>query len=157
MLLPGDRSGLLPRVDVHVTPAGAEDDWTPDDVLGAARQFLGLRYLWGGTSAWGLDCSGLVHLTYRLLGRLVPRDAFDQAAASGLEPVALNDVMPGDLYFFARAGSRIYHVGFATSPVASDGSRTMLHAPEGGGLIEDVVMPADREAVLVAAGRFSPR
>lgn len=157
VLLPGGRRGLLPRADVRVTLSGSEDDWAPDDVLGAARGFLGLRYLWGGTSAWGLDCSGLVYLAYRLHGRLVPRDAFDQASAAGLEPVPLDRVRPGDLYFFARAGARIHHVGFATSAVERDGTRRMLHAPEGGGLIEDVVMPAERQSLLVAAGRFSPR
>ncbi len=119
----------------------------------AARGFLGVRYLWGGTSAWGVDCSGLVHLCWRSQGVLLPRDAHDQAASPRVEPVPLDAVRPGDLYFFARPGERIYHVGFVTSPVAADGTRWMLHAPEGGELIEDVPLAPHRLETLVSAGR----
>jgi gamma-D-glutamyl-L-lysine dipeptidyl-peptidase len=139
-------------------PAPAEASWSADDVLGTAREHLGLRYLWGGTSPWGLDCSGLVHVVYRRLGRLVSRDAFDQAAAPDLAPVPLDDVEPGDLYFFARPGERVYHVGFVARPVGADGERWMLHAPEGGNAaIEEAPMSAERRGRLVAAGRLSPR
>lgn len=138
--------------------APAETGWAPDDVLRSAREHLGLRYLWGGTSPFGLDCSGLVHVAYRTVGRLVPRDAFDQAAAPDLASVALDAVQPGDLYFFARPGERVYHVGFVARPVTADGERWMLHAPEGGNAaIEEAPMSAERQARLVAAGRFSAR
>lgn len=139
-------------------PAPTESRWTPVEVLGTARRHLGLPYLWGGTSPWGLDCSGLVHLVFRALGRVVPRDAFDQAAADGLEPVPLDAVEPGDLYFFARPGERVYHVGFVTRPVGADGERWMLHAPEGGNAaLEEAPMAPERRDRLVAAGRFGPR
>lgn len=139
-------------------PAPDETAWSPDEVLRGAREHVGLRYLWGGTSPWGLDCSGLVHIAYRRLGRLVPRDAFDQAAAPDLAPVPLDAVRPGDLYFFARPGERVYHVGFVARPVDVDGQRWMLHAPEGGNAaIEEAPMSAERRGRLVAAGRFSPR
>ena len=138
--------------------APTEADWSPDDVLRTARTHLGLRYLWGGTAPWGLDCSGLVHRVYRAHGRLVPRDAFDQAAAPDLAPVPLNGVEPGDLYFFARPGERVYHVGFAVRSVTADGERWMLHAPEGGNAaIEEAPMTPERQGWLVSAGRFSPR
>ena len=153
-LLPGGRRGSLPRSDVRLSHKKGAPPCSPDELLATARLFLGLRYLWGGTSGWGVDCSGLVHLTYRTQGRLVPRDAFDQAGSKWLEPVELDGVQPGDLYFFARPGERVYHVGFATRPVQPDGARWMLHAPEGGGLVEDAPMPPEREKLLVSAGRF---
>ncbi len=154
VLLPGGRRGTVPRSDVRVAHKHEASTYAPDDLLATARQFLGLRYLWGGTSAWGLDCSGLVHLTLRAHGRLVPRDASDQAVSGRLEPVELDAVLPGDLYFFARPGEAVYHVGFATRAVEPDGTRWMLHAPEGGGLTEDAPMAPERVERLVAAGRF---
>ena len=71
----------------------------------AARQFLGVRYLWGGTSALG---AGLLRTGAPDLpghGVLLPRDAHDQAAADQVEPVAAGRREPGDLYFFARPGA----------------------------------------------------
>ena len=50
------------------------------------------------------------------------------------------------------------HVGFAVRPVAADGERWMLHAPEGGNAaIEEAPMTPERQGWLVSAGRFSPR
>lgn len=115
-------------------------------VMAHARQFLGLRYLWGGTSRYGLDCSGLVHYTHRQAGVVVPRDAAAQQSAAVAVP--LGSEQPGDLYFFARSDGRVFHVGFVTAP------GVMLHAPETGGLIEDAPLSADRTATLVAAGRL---
>ncbi|CAN5422428.1 gamma-D-glutamyl-L-lysine dipeptidyl-peptidase [soil metagenome] len=150
--LPGGRSGTVPLAAVRLgeEPRPFED---ADRLLEAARQFLGIRYLWGGTSAWGLDCSGLVHLTFRSFDVPLPRDAHDQAAAAQVHDVPLADVRPGDLYFFARPGRRIYHVGFVSRPVADDGLRWMLHAPEGGELIEDAALAPHRVEDLVSAGR----
>jgi cell wall-associated NlpC family hydrolase len=156
VLLPGGETGTLPRADVRLSRKDEEPSYSPDDLLRTARQFVGLRYLWGGTSAWGLDCSGLVHLAFRANRALVPRDAFDQEAAPKVRPVPLADVRPGDLYFFARPGQKVYHVGFVTRPVAEDGSRWMLHAPESGDQhVVDEPMPAERQELLVGAGRVT--
>ena len=155
VLLPGGRRGSLPLDAVRLTHKRQQQTYGSDDLLATARQFLGTRYLWGGTSSWGLDCSGLVHLTLRTHAVLLPRDASDQAdALRDVVPVDLDAVQPGDLYFFARPGERVYHVGFATRPVTAEGTRWMLHAPEGGGLIEDAPMAAERVALLVSAGRI---
>ena len=151
VLLPDGRGAAVPSADVRLSHKDEQPSFGPDDILGSARQFLGLRYLWGGTSAWGLDCSGLVHLTYRAHGLVAPRDAFDQVEQ--VDAVPLDDVVPGDLYFFARPGERVYHVGLATRPVGADGLRWMLHAPEGGELVEDAPLAPHRVQTLVSAGR----
>lgn len=112
----------------------------------SARGHLGLRYLWGGTTPYGLDCSGLVHTSYRSARVVVPRDAHDQYLAAA--PVPLGEEEPGDLYFFAHDDGQVFHVGFVT------GARTMLHAPQTGQLIEEAALSPDRIASLIAVGRF---
>ncbi len=100
--LPDGGEGWLDAADVvrRAGPFTAAPD--PVVVAATARHFLGMSYLWGGTSGWGVDCSGLVHLAHRVHGVTVPRDASDQQAA--LTPVELADVRAHDLLFFARPG-----------------------------------------------------
>jgi len=142
------REGAVPRAALRRLPDGPP---VAGDVLASARQLLGLPYLWGGTSAWGLDCSGLVHLVLRSWGVEVPRDAHDQAA--DVTAVPLDEVVPGDLYFFAARGEAVSHVGLVTRPVSPDGERWMLHAPEEGRGVEEGPLAPGRHATLVAAGR----
>ncbi|GGR83873.1 C40 family peptidase [Deinococcus sedimenti] len=105
-------------VPVHL-PDGT-DAWvqetilTPpqDDLLTFAVGFLDTPYVWGGRSAWGLDCSGLTQIVYGAFGRDLPRDADQQQGA--LTPVT--DAQPGDLAFFPG------HVGLML------GEQRMLHA-----------------------------
>jgi cell wall-associated NlpC family hydrolase len=136
---PDGGSGWLAD-DVLRTGAG-----TADDRLQLGSQFLGLEYLWGGTSAYGLDCSGLVHTVSRVLGLRTPRDAHDQADA--LENIAIDEAQPGDLYFFARPGKPVHHVGF----VSPEG---MLHASETGKRLENEPLSDERRAILITAARL---
>ena len=71
------------------------------DPLEHARSLLGARYEWGGMTDRGIDCSGLVHMSFRASGRIVPRDA-DQQEAAGT-PVASDDLHPGDLISYGDA------------------------------------------------------
>ena len=173
-LLPGE------RVDVHearegwvrVTVDGQQSSKDPsgypgwarladlahDDeaVVAIARGYLGTPYVWGGLTADGIDCSGLVHMAFRAVGIAVPRDASDQAAAC--EPVERGSERPGDLWFFAKggAGTRITHVGFVVQRGGPDGPGVMLHAPDSGPRrhVVEEDLPPERLATLVGAGRF---
>lgn len=71
---------------------------TGDEAVEVAKQFLGTEYEWGGMTTEGIDCSGLVWVSYYVAGVLLPRDA-DQQRAMG-PPVARDSLEPGDLLFF---------------------------------------------------------
>lgn len=144
-----------PRVDVGPPQLSRRGDGSGDaegvgdtshPAIGLARQHLGLRYLWGGLTPAGFDCSGLVHHVWRRFGIVVPRDAYAQAEFA--DPVELDDVRPGDLYFFAHPGQRIHHVGIVVE------SLRMVHASETGRVLVDEMLPPTRVETLVSAGRL---
>jgi cell wall-associated NlpC family hydrolase len=139
--LPDGGSGWL--ADDVLRPVDSPS--VPADRIRLGSLFLGLEYLWGGTSNHGLDCSGLIHAVSRVLGQRVPRDAHDQCAA--LEQIPTEEARPGDLYFFARPGKEVHHVGF----VSTEG---MLHASETGKVLENEPLLPVRRETLVAAARL---
>ena len=96
---------------------------TPPRLTGAhivpeAKRFIGLRYLWGGTSAWGFDCSGLVWDVFHAVGKTVPRDTGPQSRAGKRVTGALR---PGDLVFY---GSPATHVAIVA------GNGMMVESPD---------------------------
>jgi hypothetical protein len=118
--LPGERSAWLSRraVDIRKTselfpPASISV------VIDTARMFLGRPYLWGGTSWEGIDCSGLVQLSYRMGGYIIPRDA-DQQYNALPQSVDRSEMRAGDLIFFGS--KKITHVALALN------SQEYIHA-----------------------------
>ncbi len=75
-----------------------------------AKRLLNAPYLWGGKSAFGIDCSGLVQIVFNCAGIAMPRDAWQQAE-TGSTVDFIDTVQPGDLVFFDNDERRIIHVG----------------------------------------------
>ena len=161
MALGAPHDGWLPvAVPGRFEPAWAiEDDVaavppTPPadhvEVLAWADRLREVPYIWGGVSAYGVDCSGLVHLAWRLFGVTLPRDAHDQAAVTMQVP--LGQERPGDLYFFARPGQQIHHVGFVADHPTGN-SRYMLHADSARGMVVLEQLPPQHTDMLVGACR----
>ncbi|MGM9923211.1 MAG: NlpC/P60 family protein [Bacillus sp. (in: firmicutes)] len=119
------------------------------DFIKSGEQFIGLPYLWGGMSSFGYDCSGFVYNMCRANGYRIPRDASEQAF-DGKE-VALSELKPGDLLFFAyeQGKGEIHHVGFYY------GDGKMLHSPKTGRPIEIIDLNGTLyEQELCAARRY---
>ena len=109
----------------HLRPLG----WQADDWVAVAESFLHTPYLWGGTSSFGLDCSGIVQLSMRMAGRTVRRDTDMQSGDIGIEldpGPALADLQRGDLVFWKghvgimRDGETLLHASGHTMTVASE-------------------------------------
>ncbi len=109
--LPGNEEGWLARTATAIrsnTELYAQQDLHM--VTSYAKAFLGVTYLWGGTSWRGIDCSALVQLCYRMGGDILPRDA-DQQEAFLTRAVRREEMQAGDLIFFGR--EHITHVAMA--------------------------------------------
>lgn len=81
------------------------------DSIELAKRFLGVPYLWGGTSSYGYDCAGFTQMLVRARGINMPRDADQQAAWSGVARVERKDLKLGDLLFFGSSEKDITHTG----------------------------------------------
>jgi cell wall-associated NlpC family hydrolase len=118
----------------------AQPGWlqpTADDPVAYARTLLGAPYRWGGMTRRGIDCSGLVHMSFRAAGRLVPRDA-DLQEAAGTE---LDAPRPGDLVSYGTVDGAD-HVAFWL------GDGRILHATgrEGVRAVVEEAEPAELRA-----------
>ncbi len=85
----------------------------PDNITLQAQLYLNSPYLWGGRSPFGIDCSGLTQIVYKMCGYQLKRDA-KQQAEQGETISFLEETIPGDLAFFDNEDGKIVHVGIIT-------------------------------------------
>lgn len=113
VVLPDGRQGYVLK-----TQAQPKEEWlqgielTGESLVAMARKFMGIPYLWGGTSFKGMDCSGFTKILYFMHGIILQRDASQQVLYGIEVPTTDNykELQKGDLLFFG-GGERITHVG----------------------------------------------
>jgi cell wall-associated NlpC family hydrolase len=131
----GTRYGLLPSGEAvvlqHLAPLGTKSD----DFVAVAERLIDTPYLWGGFSAFGIDCSGLVQLSMRMTGRKVLRDSDMQEAWLGTPVDAgaeFSQLRRGDLVFWKghvaimTDGENMIHANGHTMTVAREGLRQAI-------------------------------
>jgi cell wall-associated NlpC family hydrolase len=117
----GSAPGALGRSQFHPS----DERGLRASLVAAAKGYLGVPYLFGGTTERGFDCSGLTGAVYRLNGMQLPRSS--QAQFEAGSPVGLEAARAGDLLFFSAKGERhVSHVGLYL------GQGLFIHAPRPG-------------------------
>lgn len=111
-----------------------------EEVVNCVHKYLGVPYVWGGTTPKGFDCSGLMQYVYNEVGIKISRTTYTQVK-EGIE-VSKDNLRPGDLVFFAKCGN-VHHVGMYI------GNGNMIHAPQTGDVVK-IVSLSSRKDYLTA-------
>jgi len=149
VLLPDGREGYVPVNEVRVYPSLAELHAERGDVVaivGTAGRLMNVRYLWGGTSVLGFDCSGFTQFVYAMNGYALPRDADMQYAVG--EPVTdRSQLKIGDLVFFSTYKAGPSHVGIYL------GNGRFINAADTG-VVEYSFTPGDKDYNATLASEY---
>jgi cell wall-associated NlpC family hydrolase len=110
---PSTTSGAAAPGAAAPAPAPAEGSAAAQAVVQTALDVMGTPYRWGGTSADGFDCSGLIQYAYSAHGMMLPRTSADQAKQGTEVERSLSALRPGDILTFSAGagGSQVSHVG----------------------------------------------
>lgn len=113
-------------------------------IISEATKYLGVPYLWGGTTPAGFDCSGLCQYVFRNVGLNISR--VSQTQFNEGMYISREDLQPGDLVFFQKNGD-VHHVGIYA------GGGLMIHAPYTGAYVRYESMDKENYASEFCGGR----
>lgn len=119
----GNYSGYVHPDYVEIVPIGDKNE-SANDVISYAKRFIGTRYVYGGRSPSGFDCSGFTGYVYQKFGVSLPRTSGAQYSAT--TRVSKANLQAGDLVFFSTGGKSIGHVGIYI------GNNQFIHSPSSG-------------------------
>lgn len=114
-----------------VTPSawalnGGANSATAEKIIATAKQYIGVPYVWGGSTPSGFDCSGYVQYVFRLHGITLPRTSKEQFTVGSW--VSKANLKPGDLVYFNTDGSGVSHLGIYI------GNNQFIHASSSKGV-----------------------
>ncbi len=120
-----DKTPPEPALDAHTLKA--------EQVINTALTYSGVRYKYGGTTSKGMDCSGLLYVSFSQHEIDLPRTSYSMANLG--RKIRIDEVEKGDLLFFKTSskGKRINHVGLVVS--VSDKEVKFIHATTSRGVI----------------------
>lgn len=96
-------------------------------VIQMAKQYMGTKYVWGGTTPAGFDCSGFVQYLYGKQGIKLPRTTYEQIKVG--QHIDRKGLQPGDIVFFSANGD-VHHEGLYI------GNNQFIHAPHTGDVVK---------------------
>lgn len=123
-----------------------------DDIIETALKYTGVRYKYGGITKRGMDCSGLLYVSFATHDIDIPR--VSHMIANEAEPIDIDEVARGDLLFFKtdRRGKRVNHVGLIVA-IEGDDIR-FIHSTTGRGVIVSSLREGYWNSAFVKAARI---